>query len=354
MNLAELDELVNQTPVMVHMQPVSAVFFDRPVRIFSTAREMALALDTNVALSPERWITFDTDSRYSRRFPEIACDYNPFTSKLNHVLLEQYSWIAQRMLTQPKIAERISSEARGYDTVVLILLDGLSYADCLAWPNVEPCLAVLPTITRVCFPVIVNTPPIASRLFTQGFQRRVGFTYWTREDNILTDQLFSTIRDIHIIYSRFAEVVDWLRQDTHLQHTYIQIVRSALDDYADGIRVTVPRAVLVQELWNDILAVTEALKNHGLRAKVYITADHGLLWKDDEHTFETLSQERGGMRYGATKPTNSRGLWVPLDNSRYWVLDYPQLRRNFYGNEQGTHGGISFEECITPFVTLEV
>jgi hypothetical protein len=85
MNLAELDELVNQTPVMVHMQPVSAVFFDRPVRIFSTAREMALALDTNVALSPERWITFDTDSRYSRRFPEIACDYNPFTSKLNPI-----------------------------------------------------------------------------------------------------------------------------------------------------------------------------------------------------------------------------------------------------------------------------
>lgn len=354
MNLTELDALLNQTPVIARMHPVSLAFLDRPVQVFTTAREMALALDANVMLPLERWLTFDAAPRYLRRFPEIICDHHPFTPGLNRILLEQYDWVAQHMLTQPRIAERITSEAEGYDTVVLVLLDGLSYADCQAWPNVKPCLAVLPTITRVCFPAIVNDPPIASRLFTQGFERRVGFTYWNREDNTLTDRLFSTIRDVHVIQSRFAEVVDWLRRDTHLHHSYIQIVRSALDDYADGIRVAVPRAALLQELWNDLLAITDALKSHGLRARVYVTADHGLLWKDAEHAFEVLIQERGGLRYGPTKPRSSRGRWVKLDNSRSWVLDYPQLRRDFHSNEQGTHGGISFEECITPFITLEV
>ena len=148
--------------------------------------------------------------------------------------------------------------------------------------------------------------------------------------------------------------MEWLRHDKNLCQTYIQIVRSALDDYADGIRVTVPRESLVRELWNDILAVDDALKEHEIRARIYVTADHGLLWKGSGCSFEVVAQERGSLRYGPTKPAGSRGRWGQIDGTRTWILDYPQLRRNFHVNEQGTHGGISFEECITPFITLEV
>lgn len=354
MNLSELDRVLNAMPVIAHAHPVSLAFLDRPVRVYTTAREMALALDANVTVPPERWLTFDIDPHYLRRFPQITCEHDPFTTDLNHVLLERYDWIAQQMLTQARIAERITSETDGYDTIVLVLLDGLSYADCRQWPSVEPCLAVLPTITRVCFPAIVNDPPIASRLFVKGFERRVGFTYWSREDNRLTDQLFRTIGDVHQIQSQFTEVLDWLRKDNRLRQTYVQIVRSALDDYADGIRVTVPRVLLVRELWQDILSIADAIKGHNLRARIYVTADHGLLWKDAEHAFDVIAKERGGLRYGLTKPSGSRGRWANLDDSRSWILDYPQLRRGFRRNEQGAHGGVSFEECITPFVTLEV
>lgn len=354
MDLAGLDQCLDETPIIARMHPISLAFLERPVRVFATAHEMALTLDTNIALPLERWLTFDTNTHYLYRFPEVNCTHNPFTTELDRILLSKYDWISQNMLNQRQIAERITSEAIGLDTIVLVLLDGLSYQDCLEWHNVEPCLTILPSITSVCFPAIVNDPPIASRLFKLGFERRVGFTYWNREDNTLTDTLFRTIRDIHVTYSQFSQITEWLCQDTDLHHTYIQIVRTALDDFADGIRVTVPRDVLVRGIWDDILAVVDALRSRKIHAKIYATSDHGLLWRDANHPFEMLSQETGSQRYGATRPAGSRGRWVDLNGSRTWVLDYPQLRRDFHKNQQGTHGGYSFEECVTPFISLEV
>lgn len=354
MDLLELDTLLNQTPVIAHVHPVSLALLEQPVKVFATAHAMAMALDANETVLPERWLTLDANPRYLRRFPEITCTHSPFTPELNRVLLEKYNWIMQQMLSQSQIAERITNEATGYDVIVLVLLDGLSYADCQFWPNVAPCLTVLPSITRVCFPAIINDPPIASRLFLKGFERRVGFTYWSREVNPLTDHLFRTIRDVHLIQNQSSEILDWMRQDGNLRHTYLQIMRPALDDYADGIRSTVPRAILVRELWDDLCAISNTLKDLGLHARIYATADHGLLWKDTPHPFEILAHERGPLRYGPTRLADSRGRWAELDNSRTWVLDYPQLRRAFKNNEQGTHGGVSFEECITPFLTMEV
>jgi hypothetical protein len=353
MNLTELDKLLDKTPVLAHLNPVSLAFLDRPVTLYPTAREMALTLDDWNPTPLGRWLTFDADPHYMSRFPEITSDYDPFTSDLNRILLDHYDWISQHMLTQNKVAEQIVSQSSGWDTIVLFLLDGLSYKDCRSWPNVEPCLTALPTVTKVCFPTIVNNPPIASRLFNNGFNRRMGFTYWQRKDNPLTDILFQTIRDIHKIQAGFSEVASYLKT-VDLRQAYIQIVRSALDDYEDGIRVPVPRETLVREVWQDIIAIVDILKERGLRAKVYAVADHGLLWKDEGHPFEIVARERGSLRYGPTKPPDSRGRWVTVGSDRYWVLDYPQLRRDFHTDEQGVHGGISFEECIVPFMTLEV
>jgi hypothetical protein len=354
MNLVEFDKLLDRLPVMARLNPVSLAFLDRPVTLYRTAREMALTLDTLNPTPPGRWLTLDIDTHYLSRFPEIKCEHDPFTSESNRILLDRYDQIGQSMLTQDKVAQRIISRSAGLETVVLFLLDGLSYDDCRAWPGVEPCLTVLPTITRVCFPAIVNNPPIASRLFTNGFSRRIGFTYWERQDNQLTDKLFETIGDMHEIRTGFGEVARYLSKAPDLRQTYIQIVRSALDDYADGIRTLVPRDTLVHELWDDIATIADVLRKRGLRARIFAVADHGLLWKDQNHPFQILGQERGGLRHGPTKPPNSRGKWVSLDSDRSWVLDYPQLHRDFRNNEQGTHGGISFEECVVPFFTLEV
>lgn len=354
MNLVELDKLLDKLPVMARLNPVSLMLLDRPVTLYKTAHEMALALDDLNPAPPGRWLTLEIDTHFLSRFPEIDCEHDPFTPELNRVLMDRYEQISQYMLTQDKVAQRIVLQSAGLDTVVLFLLDGLSYADCRAWPGVEACLTVLPTFTRVCFPAIVNTPPIASRLFTSGFGRRIGFTYWERQDNQLTNNLFETIGDMREIRTGFSEILRYLDKAPDLRQTYIQIVRSALDDYADGIRISVPRDALVHELWRDINAVADVLQKRGLRARIFAIADHGLLWKDQNHLFQILGQERGGLRHGPTKPLNSRGRWFSLDSDRTWILDYPQLRRDFRNNEQGTHGGISFEECVVPFVTLEV
>ena len=111
MDLIELDRLLNDTPVIAHMHPVSLAFLEKPVKVYTTAREMALALDTNTNLPLERWLTFDANPHYLRRFPEVTCDHSPFTIDLNRVLLKRYDWIGQQMLDQSHVAERIVSQS---------------------------------------------------------------------------------------------------------------------------------------------------------------------------------------------------------------------------------------------------
>jgi len=43
-----------------------------------------------------------------------------------------------------------------------------------------------------------------------------------------------------------------------------------------------------------------------------------------------------------------------LYGEELFCLNYPKLRRELRIDDQGVHGGISFQESIVPFVTVEV
>ena len=356
MNLASLDRLLNLVPVVVkEMHPVSLAYLDEPVRVYASLQELAWMLDTPQNVQLHRALSFDTNSPYASRFPVVTVEHDPFTPGLNYILFERYDSIAVSMLTHASVAERIAIEAQKAETVVLFLLDGLSYADCRDWPGVEPCLAALPTITRICFPAIIGSPPIAARLFTIGLTRRVGFTYWERQDEPLTDRLFRTITDTRKLDSKqpdaFGQVLDWLSAHD-LSGTYVQVVYSALDDYAGGHRATVPRQAVVEQIRRDLEAVVDVLKHKGRPAILFAVADHGILWKDGGHKFEYI--KLSGARYAKGRGGPGRGRLLEVDGQLYWVLDYPQMGRKWKGNEQGIHGGISFEESIVPFIKWEV
>jgi hypothetical protein len=355
-DLLALDRLLDRTPVVVTgMQAVSLAFLRAPVHVYQTAEELADSLDNPCSTATERMITFDNDPRYALRFPQVNVEHNPFTRELNRVLFAHWELIAASMLTHSQIADRIVQEAQTREAVVVVLLDGLSYADCSAWLAVEPCLAALPTITRIGFPSIIGRPPLAARLFSNGFTRRVGFTYWERSDEPLTNRLFQTIADTRRLDgskpSAFEQIIDWVsRQD--LRHTYIQIVRSALDDFAEGHRTGIPRKAIVQTVRTDLEALLDILRQKAVPSVLYGVADHGIMWKEDNHPLERLAI--AGARYadGASGP--GRGCRVDFEGQPYWVLDYPQMGRTWRANEQGIHGGISFEEAVVPFFRWEV
>jgi len=356
MDLAALDHLLNRAPVVVQgMHPVSLAYLYEPVKVYASLQELAHLLDAPQSVPSHRALSFDADVRYVARFPTVAVEHDPFTPELNRILFDRYDQIATSMLTQMKIADRIVTSARWAETVVLVLLDGLSYADCRDWPGVEPCLAAAPTITRVGFPAIISSPPLAARLFATGLAKRVGFSYWERRDEPLTARLFHTIADTRRLDPNqpdaFGQVVDWL--STHdLAGTYVQIVRSALDDYAEGHRTTVPRQALVRQIQRDLEAVEDVLKHKGRPAILFAVADHGILWKADAHRIEFV--DLAGARYIQGRGGAGRGRLFEADGQPYWVLDYPLMGRSWGSNEQGIHGGVSFEESIVPFVEWEV
>lgn len=356
MDLATLNRLLNQTPVVVQkMHPVSLAYLNQPVSVYESLQELAWLLDTPEQTLPHRAVCFDANARFGPRFPVVVVEHDPFTLDLNRFLFDHYDFITTCALTQPQVSERIIAEARQVETLVLILLDGLSYADCRDWPGVEPCLAAAPTITRVGFPAVIGSPPLAAQLFASGLTTRVGFTYWDRQDEPLTNRLFRTIADTRRLDSNrpgaFGQVVDWLSAHD-LAGTYVQIVRSALDDYAEGHRTTVPRLAVLQQVRRDLEAVLDVLEHKGRPALLFAVADHGILWKEDGHSIEPVNLN--GARYAQGRGGNGRGRVFDVEGQPFWVLDYPQMGRSWRSNEQGIHGGISFEESIVPFIRWEV
>lgn len=356
MDLLALDRMLNQTPVVAtNLHPVSLIFLRAPVRLFQSLEELTQAVDSPFPTPLERVLTFDTDPRYSVRFPTVSVEHNPFTSELNRVLLANRDLVAAAMLTQAQVSERIVREAHKLETVVLVLLDGLSYVDCHEWPGVEPCLATSPTITRVGFPSIIGHPPLAARLFNAGFSRRVGFTYWDRRDEPLTNRLFKTIADTRRLDAgkpnAFEQILDWMSVH-ELRHSYIQIVRTALDDFAEGHRTNIPRQAILDMIRRDLESLFGILQLKGRPAALFAVADHGILWKEDNHNIERISIS--GARYVAGIEGPGRGCRADFEDRSYWVLDYPQMGRAWRANEQGIHGGISYEESIVPFIHWEV
>jgi len=356
MNLNELDHLLDQVPLVVQgLHPVSLTFLGKPVKVYPTLEELAWVLDTPQVVSPHRALSFDTNAKYISRFLTVTVEHDPFTPALNNVLFERYEMIAASMLNHAQIADRIVAAARNAKTVILVLLDGLSYADCKDWPKVEPCLAAAPTITRIGFPTIIGTPPLAIRLFEVGLIRRAGFTYWERQDEPLSRRLFYTIENTRRLDpshpDAFGQVVDWLSSQD-LENTYVQVVRSALDEYAEGHRTSIPRQAVVQQIRRDLEAVADVLEHKGGPSILFAVADHGILWKDEGHNVEIIGLP--GTRYIKGRGGPGRGRLFEVEGQPYWVLDYPQMGRPWKSREQGVHGGISFQESIVPFIQWEI
>jgi len=365
--LDELLQLLDRTPVISSIHPVSLCFFPDNVMVYDSLAQLAWELDAPQPTLPQRILVTAGDPYYQHRFPTVRCEHDPFTPALNQVLYDHYEYIEAHMLSQQGIGERILNEAGDAQVVVLMLIDGLSYRDVVNWQRegefevkIEPCLVNGPTVTRIGFRNIVGDPPLAARLFDHKFVHRLGFTYWYREDNTLTNYLFRTIGQIEKV-GHFAEILQTLRAyfgQSRRDKTYIQVLLSGLDGYAHRQKRKPPVEAIVAEIQHELFSLTRLFLELGLGARIYLTSDHGILWRDEfEPKIIGNAPGKSNPRccgwselYHQAEP----GKRFNLHGEELFCLNYPKLRRELHIDDQGVHGGISFQESIVPFVSVEV
>ena len=237
------------------------------------------------------------------------------------------------------------------DFIVLVLVDGLSFIDCLNWKNTRPCLVDTITITDCGFKNIVGWPnkTIAYYLFEKGFNNFIGYSYWDRT-NELTDHIFKYFKVVNKVQS-FTEILGSININ-NLNKTFIQIVLNGLDGIAHTNRDEPLIEAFVANIYSSIENLRSLLKDSNKRGKIYLISDHGILWKHKSDLVKIDPDITNNIhtRYYSTVVKNPRGKPFPAFNSNFTSLQFPYLNKNLKSNEWGVHGGISLEESIIPFL----
>lgn len=357
--LSMLDSRLSWTPLVFDGDPlllaeVGDAYVESDIAEYARRSDALAQLPTGrtVLLGPvhkdfDRWPAVRPEAR-------VPADL----ARFNNALLERYDELVKYAFTQSDIATRVTADLDA-DVIALVMIDGLSFLDWADRPGVESCLVAGPSITEVGFRNIVNSPYLASRLFRKGVKERLGFAYWNRT-NALTDYLFrgfDPARQMHRV-REFKEVLQHLTKLPRGQ-TYIQVVINGMDQYCHRSHERPPARLIARHLYENILQdFIEHLRRLGVTAKVYATADHGILWREEDGSdggLVVLRDERTKSRRWA-KGT----LAIPhakhftCYGTNYTVLGFPYLFNKMTAVEWGTHGGLSYQESVVPFVKLEV
>jgi len=156
--------------------------------------------------------------------------------------------------------------------------------------------------------------------------------------------------------NHFPELLDQLTQ-IPLRGTYVQIVREGLDRLAHHRRevASSERQAAVTELIRNCEAIAGQIQAQGLHGAIYLTADHGLLWKAEHHFTLLETTEHRHARYALVPPTAATCamVWQVADQA-YYAYYYPYIGAAIRDNDAGLHGGCSYEESFVPFVAIEV
>jgi hypothetical protein len=357
-NVIELNEILDRTPIVYEGDPLLLAQLDN-IRVIKDINSYVELSDKLDQLPNERTIILGPTSNYHNRWPTFRIDKKipediPF---FNKKLFDNYDNVREYAFKHTDLSDRIVNNTE-VDLIVLVLIDGLSYSDWHSYPFVSSCLAVGPTITSIGFQNIVGNPTIAHRLFDKGFRRRIGFSYWER-DNQLTNKIFYGFDNANQMkrVREFNEVLLHLKSLPNDQ-VYIQILINGLDGISHRYRGRPPTAVLANEIYNNVLIeLAETISKLKRSANIYAISDHGILWKPEpeEEKLIIIKNDRvHSKRYakGVIVSPNTKQFFCYGTN--YSILEFPYLFKDMSSIEWGAHGGISFQESIVPFVEMEV
>ena len=288
-------------------------------------------------------------------FPTIEFPTLPSIDQVNQALPSRFE--TTNLFKQSNVAAEITSRIRQElpQIVVLLVFDGLSFYDVVDWKlpraTLEPCLVDGLSVTNNAMQRLIGSPVLTHRLFELGYIRRLGFSYWERAANALTDTLFSQFppNQLHRV-TTFDEVLERLGASEWSAHTYVQIIRSGLDTVCHSHRERPDVSSLLEGLRQDILSLLAVLQKTGKSFRLFITADHGILWYT-EQAILPLAQEKFKTRYTeGNVASGDNVLTLQSDEGTYTVLTGDKvIAKNRKSNEWGFHGGISAQESLVPF-----
>lgn len=354
-DLRELQELVCWMPVMAEVHPLSLAFLPDEIRLFDDPWQMVAELDAPTPQPLKPMLTTCVEPVLRHRFPVVHCTHDPLTTELNRVLLQRFDFIKRRMLCQSEVANEIT-RLTDVDAIALMLVDGLSYGDLrhnITLDRSYQCQPVLVdgiSITEHGMIRLLGEPPLVHRLFDIGFQNYLGFTYWERATEPLTDRLFIGFGDrVHKVRS-FDDVLTALAQ-ANLRGVYVQIVRTGLDALAHRQRDKPNVVAGAADILNDFERLVAVFAQKGVSAWLHLVSDHGILWAH-EHPLQPY--ELSGAkhpRYYEHAKSGKHVLTTAFEGREFALLEYPYLRRELRANEWGVHGGLSFEESVVPWIS---
>ncbi len=345
-----------------------ATFLQRGFCLPATLHKWKCLLDeAPQSMSPTLFVDMSLEDSHQLqqvyRFPKLEVPLLPDEPELSQVLVSALNTPIPNLLTQSQIASEIVCTAQGAQVIVLLIMDGLAYEDILAWqyPTLwqwtrRPCLVDGVTLTTTCMPRVVGSPPLAHRLFQRGYKQHIGFTYWERASNDLTDILFAEFSSNQLMrVNEFAQILERLAATKFDAPTYIQIVRNGLDQLVHNHRERPDIHHYMQNLEKSVQNLLNLLTTFRRTVRVYITADHGILWYEGQN-MTAIIDNPSSARYVTGNIAMSEGRFSTINESSasYTVaVGQDQILRRRRANEWGFHGGISGRESLVPFVMLE-
>ncbi|MFN8469222.1 MAG: alkaline phosphatase family protein [Caldilineaceae bacterium] len=319
------------------------------------------------ATAPTVFVDLSPNEVYQLRhiygFPQVQMPLLPDEPDLSRTLVDALSSPIPDLLRQSQIAFEIARQAAGAHIIVLLVLDGLAYEDVLDWQypanwqwTRRPCFVDGITLTTTAMPRVIGLPPLAHRLFQQGYKQHYGFTYWERDSNDLTDTLFAEFSKAQLTkVSEFSQILDRLADSNFSAPTYVQIVRNGLDQFVHSYRERPNVRNFLRELEHAVWDLLDLLATFQCSVRVYVTADHGILWYEKQPV-TTISTNSPSARYVTTEThvNDDRFTRICEASEDYTVAVGPyHICRNRRVNEWGFHGGISGRESVIPFLTLD-
>lgn len=357
-SLEALRELLTQMPLMVEMHPLTLAFLPEEVVVFERPQDLIAALDTPEPQPLRPMLTLEVDHSLVYRLPAFRCLHDPFTTELNTVLLKRYRLVRSLMLLQSQVSGEILQQIEG-DVAILMLVDGLSFADYRRYAPQkwltygQPILVDGASVTDQGMLRIIGSPPLAYRLFDYGFRRFLGFTYWEREKDLLTDRLFTGFGD-RVYKVRSLEQILEILELGDLKETFVQIVCAGTDQVAHRHRERPNVAHIVREFFQNVDTLVNLVQRKGLSGTLDIISDHGILWSYEHRLTEYEMSSSEHPRYYEHARQSDYVLNVEFERREFALLAYPYIRRPLRANEWGVHGGLSFEESVVPWIHYSI
>jgi len=366
MDFDDLREEAATQPVVVSLPPLAEFYLDE-LTIYSSVKGFERDL-YNPDHRFENDVVIDSDEDVVD-YPQVTVDQSPFSADLNTVVdwadRNCFNRVKEQLLCQSSISDRIVRRNSAADAVALVIIDGLSFesiqereSDLIGDSTIEPAFVDGVSITPRGFRRVIyggEFQSINARLNMKSFTDHIGFTYWSKGQEDLSTDLYRSMHEdkIHRI-REFDQVCSTIRDHGLDSKTYIQITRMGLDQESHNRKEQPAIDHLVGEIISDVNQMYEVLDELSDHFRIYLTSDHGILWRGDvADDMQLIDEDHSHPRYieGATKISKGITERVSSETQRT-ALAYPYMTRDFQHTEWGVHGGLSYQESFVPFIEI--